>query len=228
MAVNFDEYGGDGISLHDNPITTPPLDIARQGRQAILDWYAANRKKLEKIKIILIGDPKAGKTSLLRRLKDDTFDEHEPQTDGVNIEDIAFGEITTFKQQKQLHSLTGHFWDFGGQEIMNATHQFFLTKRCVYLLVLDARKDAEVAKQIRQWVERIKTTGGDSSIIIVANQIDVNPGFGFENEYELQKEFPQVKFFIKASCKNGKEIDTIKQRLEELIPQAELFATDID
>ncbi|NOQ25654.1 MAG: GTP-binding protein [Bacteroidales bacterium] len=228
MEINLDKYGGEGLCLYDNPIESPPMEILKQGRQSVLDWFEATKQKLDEIKVILIGEPKAGKTSLLRRLKLDTFDKDEVQTDGVNIEDIEFGECDTFQEQKSLHKLTGHFWDFGGQEIMNATHQFFLTKRSVYILVLDARKDANVSIQIRQWVKRIKATGGNSSIIIVANQIDVNSGFGFENEYELQKEFPQIKYFIKASCSTKKNIDLLKEKLEEFIPKAELFDTDID
>jgi small GTP-binding protein len=189
MEISIEEYGR-GLCLSDNPIQSPPIEIIKQGRQSVLDWFSARKTKLNEIKIILIGDPKAGKTSLLRRLKDNTFDKNEAQTDGVNIEDIKFGESKIFKKQKALHELTGHFWDFGGQEIMNATHQFFLTSRTVYILVLDARKDANVSAQITQWVKRIKATGGSSPIIIVANQIDINTGFGFDNKYELQKQFP--------------------------------------
>ncbi len=228
MKINLEQYGTKGLVLYGNPIESPPLEILKQGRQSALDWYKATKRRLDEIKIILIGDPKAGKTSILRRLKSDAFDENEVQTDGINIEDIRFGNCKTFKKQKVLHKLTGHFWDFGGQEIMNATHQFFLTNRSVYVLVLDARKDIKVSAQVREWVRRIKATGGNSSIIIIANQIDVNQGFGFDNEYELQKEFPQIKYFIKASCKTGANIDEIKTCLAELIPQAELFSTPID
>ena len=34
-----------------------------------------------------------------------------------------------------------NIWDFGGQEIYHATHQFFLTRRSVYVLVCDDRKE---------------------------------------------------------------------------------------
>ena len=216
------------ISLFNNPLIAPPVEIVQQGTQSILDWFEAHKEKLNEIKVILIGDPKAGKTSLLRRLKDDAFDDKEPQTDGINIEDIAFGTCLPFRKQESLHTLTAHFWDFGGQEIMNATHQFFLTNRSIYLLVLDARKDQKVAEQVRMWVKRIKTTGGNSPIIVVANQADINPGFGFSNEIDLQKEFPQIKCFLKVSCLTGDGIEEIKQKLEELIPTAELFNTEID
>lgn len=222
------QHGWGAIMIGQNPVIIPPVEIVKQGSQSVIDWFNAIKKDLKEIKIILIGDPKSGKTSLLRRLKENRFIENEVQTDGVNIERLEFGKCKTFEKQTSLHKLTGHFWDFGGQEIMHATHQFFLTKRSVYILVLDARKDNNVVTQIKQWVKRIKATGGNSEIIVVANQSDINAGFGFENEYELQKEFPQIKYFIKISCKNNENIDLLKEKLEDLIPKAELFNTEID
>lgn len=227
-SVSSKGYEVGEFDLSGNMIDSPPIEIIWQGIKSVENWYEATKVNLKEIKIILIGDPKAGKTSLLRRLKNDSFDKDEVQTDGVNIEDISFGECHTFKNQKSLHNLTGHFWDFGGQEIMNATHQFFLTKRSIYVLVIDARKDQNNSEQIRHWVKKVKTTSGNSSILIIANQIDVNPGFGFENEYELKKEFPEIKYFIKASCKTNENIEIVKNCLDELIPKAELFNTKID
>jgi small GTP-binding protein len=228
MKIIIGDSSFDGINLDQNPIESPPIEIIEQGKQSVLAWFEATKKKLNEIKIILLGEPKAGKTSLLRRLKDGSFNENEVQTDGINIEHVHFKDCETFTEQKKLHGITAHFWDFGGQEIMNATHQFFLTNRSVYVLVLDARRDKNVATQIRQWVKRVKVTSGKSPIIIVANQFDVNPGFGFPNQVELQQEFPEIKYFIEASCSSGLNIDLIKQKLEELIPQAELFNTSID
>jgi|GEM_PF-542014 len=228
LNVVVDSEKNDGLLLIDNSIESPPLEIVKQGNQSALDWFAATKKSLNEIKIILIGDPKAGKTSLLRCLKGDEFDPNEVQTDGINIEDIHFRDCYTFNNQKALHGILGHFWDFGGQEIMNATHQFFLTNRSVYLLILDARKDANVSSQIRYWAKRVKATSGKSPIIVIANQIDVNTAFGFTNEVEIQEEFPEIKYFIKTSCRNGEGIDSIRQILEELIPNAELFKTSID
>jgi small GTP-binding protein len=226
--VNMDEQEFSGIRLNNNPIEVPPLEIYHQGIQSVLDWFEAEKKKLNEIKIIFIGEPKAGKTSLLKILKYNEFNENEVQTDGVNIEDIIFGECDTFEKQVSLHDITGHIWDFGGQEIMNATHQFFLTKRSIYVLVLDARLDKNNTTQIRDWVKRIRATGGESPIIVVANQIDVNSSFGFVNERELQEEFPQIKYFIKVSCKTDINIDILKEKLAELIPTAELFHIEID
>jgi small GTP-binding protein len=218
----------EGLNLYKNPLVSPPIEVLQGEKSFIIEWYNAVKGKLNEIKIILIGDPKAGKTSLLRRLKDDQFDDNEVQTDGVNIEDIEFGIAETFLDQDLIHDLTGHFWDFGGQEIMNNTHQFFLTNRSIYMLVLDARNDNNVSDQIRRWLMRIKATSGNSPIIVIANQIDVNSGFGFENEYELQQEFPQIRTFIKVSCKSSENISLLKNQLQYTINRAELIETKID
>ncbi|MDW3193809.1 MAG: COR domain-containing protein [Cytophagales bacterium] len=226
--LDVNSFDGHYISIQDNPISTPSPEIVNQGRKAILEWFEANKAKLNEVKLILIGDPKAGKTSLLRRLKDGSFDENEPQTDGINIEDIEFGTCPSFPDESALKDITGHFWDFGGQEIMNSTHQFFLTNRSVYILVLDARKDKQVSNQVRNWVQRIRATGGNSPIIVIANQIDINKGFGFENEANLREEFPQIKGFLKVSCLDGENIEKLVMLLEEWIPKAEMFETEID
>ena len=184
--------------------------------------------RLNEIKIILIGDAKTGKTSLLRRLKDNTFDPKEAPTDGINIEVIPFGKCQTFKEQKAIHDITGHFWDFGGQEMMQATHQFFLTKRSIYVLVLHANNDANNATQIRHWIKQIRELGGESPIIVLANQLDMNPNFDFVNKRELQEEFPCIKSFINVSCKEGTNIDLFKYELADIISTSEMLKTEVD
>lgn len=119
-----------------NKITNPPQEKINQGKNAIIEWYNAKKIKFNEIKIILVGAPESGKTSLLKRLKHDEFNIEEKQTDGVNIVDINFGEEKTFEDQINIHDIKARFWDFGGQEILHSTHRLFLSSRAVYLLIL--------------------------------------------------------------------------------------------
>ena len=57
-----------------------------------------------------------------------------------------------------------NIWDFGGQEIMHSTHQFFLTKRSLYLLVLNGRQGHEDA-DAEYWLSLIESFGEDSAVI---------------------------------------------------------------
>ena len=121
------ETSGSGVLLKNCPLSSPPVEIVQQGNEAIAAWFAAEKKELNEIKVLLVGEAKAGKTSLLRRLKYDAFNLEEVQTDGIIIEEFDFENLPTFKQQKKLHGTKAYFWDFGGQEIMSSTHQFFMT-----------------------------------------------------------------------------------------------------
>jgi len=215
------------IYLFDNPIENVPIEIIKQGKAAIKAWFLANKKKLNEIKVLLVGDAEAGKTSICKRLKDNSFDKHEKQTDGIKIEKLVFADLPTFAQQTRLHGLSAYMWDFGGQEIMTSTHRFFLTNRSIYILVLEARNDKSTETQIRKWLENITTQGGNSPVIIAVNKIDVNPAFDIDL-YNLRKEFPQIAGYVRISCEKDENLHQLKQLLETAIPQAELFNTEID
>ena len=59
-----------------------------------------------------------------------------------------------------------NIWDFGGQEIYHSTHQFFLTKRSVYALVTDERKEDT---DFEYWLEVVNLLSGGSPLVIVQN-----------------------------------------------------------
>ena len=67
-----------------------------------------------------------------------------------------------------------NIWDFGGQEIMHATHQFFLTQRSLYLLVLNGREGGEDA-DADYWLRLIDSFGAESPVIVVLNKIKAHP-----------------------------------------------------
>jgi len=228
MDIQNKKFGNEGfITFYNNPIENIPLEIISQGKAAIKAWFLANKKKLNEIKVLLVGDAEAGKTSICKRLKDNTFDKHEKQTDGIKIEKLVFADLPTFAQQTRLHGLSAYVWDFGGQEIMTSTHRFFLTNRSIYILVLEARNDKSTETQIRKWLENITSHGGNSPVIIAVNKIDVNPAFDIDL-YNLRKEFPQIVGYVRISCEKDENLHQLKKLLETAIPQAELFNTEID
>ena len=108
---------------------------SEEGVQAYLRSLEGDQRTLNEVKVLFVGDGSAGKTSLLKCLIGRAFDDDEAKTDGINIEQ---GLLRYADQEVRLN-----LWDFGGQEIMHATHQFFLSKRSLYVLVLDGRKEED-------------------------------------------------------------------------------------
>ncbi len=60
-----------------------------------------------------------------------------------------------------------NIWDFGGQEIYHATHQFFLTKRSLYTLVIDTRKEDT---DFYYWLNIVELLSDNSPLLIIKNE----------------------------------------------------------
>ena len=90
----------------------------------------SNRRELREVKVLFLGRGSVGKTSLIKRLLFASFNRDEDTTHGIRIHSCQLPLIPAGKR-KAIGEVTAHIWDFGGQEIMHATHQFFLSRRSV-------------------------------------------------------------------------------------------------
>jgi small GTP-binding protein len=180
----------DGLHLTGNPFEIPPLEVVKKGRAKVATYFQSfrgSKRSIDEVKVMLIGDGGSGKTSLVNRLLGRNYDPNEKQTHGINIDDYA----VSFANRR----LTVHVWDFGGQEIMHATHQFFLSKRSVYVLVLDGRRE----EKTEYWLKHVEAFGGDSPVIIVINKIDENRSFDVNRRF-LTEKYRNIRGIQRVSC----------------------------
>lgn len=70
------------------------------------------------------------------------------------------------------HTFRLNTWDFGGQQIYHATHQFFLTRRSLYVLVDDTRSDHRSIHDegFKFWLEVVETLSEGSPLLIFQNE----------------------------------------------------------
>ena len=202
-------HGNKALGLPDEVLGPTWAQVATgRGRPAnpadILDYYFRARAgggPLNEAKLILLGHGAVGKTSLVKRLVEDRFDRKEKKTEGIRITQwpvkLAGGDDVRL-----------NVWDFGGQEIMHATHQFFLTHRSLYLVVLNGRGGHEDA-DAEYWLRLVDSFGGDSPVLVVLNKIkeqafDLNRG-------GLRERFPRIRGFLETDCADGTGIDALRE-----------------
>jgi internalin A len=201
------------LTLDDNPLTSPPMEIAEKGIDAIRQYFAwieQGDQPLNEVKIILVGEGAAGKTSLVKKLLGEAFDKDEDTTHGISIRG--------WQPNNGSKQIKVNIWDFGGQEIMHATHQFFLSRRSLYVLVLDGRKD----ERPEYWLRHIESFGGDSPVLIVLNKHDANPSFDLNRPFLLQK-YPVIKGFHRTSCKTSQGIERFRGVLLDQLAKVEMI-----
>jgi internalin A len=177
----------------------PPLEILAYLAKA------ADSRPLNEAKLILVGHGEVGKTSLVKTLTTGKFKKGEKTTEGIKISDW---ECQLDKKSKA----TVHIWDFGGQEMMHATHQFFLTQRSLYLLVLN-RRQGRADREADYWFRLIRAFGGkDAPVIVVLNKQKAEP-FDVNREGWLEKYKGNIKGFVLTDCEDKKSITQLKREI---------------
>jgi len=202
------------LDLRDNPLPIPPEILSKTKEpQIILDYYFSLSKKcLNEVKILVVGQGSVGKTSIIQRLTSNSFNSNENKTEGISIKQwIVKNKLET---QNQSPNIRLNLWDFGGQEIMHATHQFFLTKRSLYLLVLDSRLTQE-ENRVEYWLKIIQSFGGESPVLIVGNKIDEHP-LDIDRT-GLQMKYSNIVGVLESSAATGAGIEELKTTITELV-----------
>jgi internalin A len=189
-------------------LSSPPPEIVKQGTQAIFTYL---RERLEDSqqqwvsKLLVVGEGGVGKTSLLRALRGEEFDTQESTTHGIEIKSLELTHPTEANVTMQLNT-----WDFAGQQINHATHQFFLTNRSLFLLVWNARLGFEQGK-LYYWLDTIKALAPESPILLVATHID-------ERDAdlplaELRRKYPQIIEHCEISSKISQGVEELRQAI---------------
>lgn len=211
-----DRYNWAGLRLQDNPlrIAIPPEILEKTYRPTeIINYYfnALTAKPLHEAKMLVVGQSGVGKTSLVNRLLYHTYHHYELQTEGIAI---TRWSVTT-PNQETIHL---NVWDFGGQTTMPATHQFFLTKRSLYVLVLDAQQ-GPLENRVEYWLKLIHNVGGDSPILVVINKNEeLQLAF---NRKGLSSKYPSIKAFFDISCKENQGLDLLNHQIAEWVDKLE-------
>ena len=97
-----------------NPLERPPLEVAVKGIEAIREYFrqleAEGTDQLFEAKLLIVGEPGAGKTSLANKILNPNYQlrEDEASTRGIDVLtwDFKMTDDRTFRV---------NLWDFGGR-----------------------------------------------------------------------------------------------------------------
>lgn len=155
----------------------PPEDIVRKGLGEIVRYLETvtyfGAVESWKLKVVLVGAVKAGKTSLVRgmihgepRLCDET-----DRTKGVDV------HVDDPCKPIPGEDLELVFWDFAGHSNYYHCHHLFLSAHALHLLVVDLKRFSETPGAHRGdlvdvWLDALQRKVPGSSVLVVATQID--------------------------------------------------------
>ncbi|XP_052864950.1 leucine-rich repeat serine/threonine-protein kinase 1 [Anopheles cruzii] len=197
-----------------------------------------------RMKLMVVGVQGIGKTSLLEQLRCEGPSRGKKPVDhwakrmghrhinqktsrGINMSTVGV-DIGDWVCEKKVRGVSNHgpvvfrTWDFGGQREYYATHQYFLSKRSLYLVlwrIIDGRRGLA---EVLQWLGNIQARAANSPVLIVGTHYDaVGETLPAAKAEELQQiirdrfiavsdaekiGLPRVLDSIEVSCRTGHNI----------------------
>ena len=164
-----------------------------------------------KYKIMVLGESKVGKTSLIRKYTKNQFGGVYLTTVGMDFQDKII-DIENTKVRLQI-------WDTAGQErFRNVTKSYFQSSHG-FVLVYDIT-DETTFEKTNFWMDQIKLNGPkNAKLILVGNKCDLsNERKVSIEEGEKRAKDNNIKFF-ESSAKDGTNVNEMFLELGKLIYQ---------
>nr|WP_068887322.1 leucine-rich repeat domain-containing protein [Pedobacter panaciterrae] len=152
------------INVAKNKGIQPPLDIIAQGKRGVLAHFEQSKAELQinltpfvnhDVKLILVGNSNAGKSTFVNWLLNDEF--------SADLETTHWLEIREWDTNYGTKKFKLKIFDFGGQEYYHDTHHLFFTTQTAYVLLWD--KEGENFNEILIDQKR----DGESKKVLVQN-----------------------------------------------------------
>lgn len=185
--------------------------VVMAGSRAMLAYLQAETLVgMAEARVVFLGEGGAGKTSIIRRLHGEDIRFDEPATPRVEIR----------QQQETVNDeeVRVHYWDFGGQVIMHATHQFFLREKTVYIIVLDVRR----CDSLEYWLDHVRFFAAEAPTIIVLNKVDQLPlELSIQAPFDINRIHVKYPFVTETvfplSCETSVGLPPFQKALQKLI-----------
>ncbi len=206
-------WEGPGIYVKSCPLTYPCPEVVTQGPEAVLNFFREieeqGEDRLYEAKLLILGEGGVGKTSLVRRLyqPDCELPSEDQTTRGIDIHCHEF-------RGSGGQPFRVNVWDFGGQQIYHATHQFFLTKSSLYVLVDNTRTDHRSIHDegFKYWLEVVETLSECSPVLIFQNEVG-----GRSKQIDIagiKGRFPNVQETFRGNLEHPAAADGLRQAVE--------------
>ena len=185
--------------------------------RAHLAELEAGAEQISEAKLIILGNGRAGKTQIARRLAGQPFQPQWDSTHGIRITQV------TLPAQDSVPDTRLKVWDFGGQEIYHGTHALFARTRAIFLLVWSRETELPEAEPdqhgmefrnhpLRYWHAYAKDAGHQGNPLIIAqtrfDQDGIIPP-------PLDRDQLASSTFVQVSTADPPRINTLRGALQD-------------
>ncbi|KJE94346.1 hypothetical protein CAOG_005004 [Capsaspora owczarzaki ATCC 30864] len=202
------------LNLAENRIGYVEETVLRHSIHPTLQLHIADQRRsgsvrCHEVRVVVLGDPSVGKTSLVRGIADGYVQQAfsnifsiANSTDGIDISTVILRETVFLREpvvlRAKVESMILIIWDFAGQEVYLVSHQFFLRERTVYLVLFDVREDLSLHSRLAFWLRSLHACVPNADIILVGTHID-DPSYTSERQQEQKQNLDNLLSTLQES-----------------------------
>ncbi|TFK05020.1 Protein Wnt-8b [Platysternon megacephalum] len=168
---------------------------------------------LRELKVCLLGDTGVGKSSIVWRFVEDSFDPNINPTIGASF------MTKTVQYQNELHKFL--IWDTAGQERFRALAPMYYRGSAAAIIVYDITKE-ETFSTLKNWVKELRQHGPPNIVVAIAgNKCDLN-----DVREVMEKDAKDYAdsihaIFVETSAKNAININELFIEISRRIPSTD-------
>ncbi len=171
-----------------------------------------------KFRVVLLGDARVGKTSVLRRFTENVFDEEYKQTIGTTF---ASKDVSVTSEDEETRNVRLVIWDMAGQETYRELRRQFMKGAAGAVVVYDVTRP-ETFMAMNNWFESFRETCPDAEVVLAANKTDleeermvpIEPGHMLRNWFQAP--------YYETSAKTGTAVADVFREIATLILEKKL------
>lgn len=176
---------------------------------------------MKDVRILLVGDPQVGKTSLILSLVSEEFPEEVP----------ARAEEITIPADVTPEKVPTHIVDFSDLDQSEDMLIDEIVKANVVCVVYDVTSEGSLERITSYWLPLIRQTGEEDSskpVIIVGNKSDLMDGSTMDTVLPIMNDYTEVETCVECSAKDLKNISEMFYYAQKAVlhPTAPLFSAE--
>jgi small GTP-binding protein len=200
---------GDKIKIEDHSLRLEPSSIPGMDGDESLSEEGPQLEEPDEMgmvkKLVLLGDPSVGKTSLTRRFVENTFDEAYLSTIGSNVNKKT---VTLYNDNGGSNDVKLMIWDIAGDKACDSLKRAYYRGAHGAIIVCDITME-ETFKSLPHWIESLRDNVGEVPTIILGNKSDLEE-FRTVDLGELQEiaEEYGISAFL-TSARTGENVEMV-------------------
>ncbi|XP_053128852.1 leucine-rich repeat serine/threonine-protein kinase 1 isoform X2 [Hemicordylus capensis] len=185
------------LDIEELNIVNLPAEIRKEGPKTILAYLRAQLRKAEKcnlMKMIVVGPPRQGKSTLIEAMQTGRASLSMPDNTTIQTTKWELQAQAGFKSK--VDSVEFNVWDIGGPASMSTVNQCFFTDKALYVVVWNLALGEEAVANLQFWLLNIEAKAPNSVVLVVGTHLDL-----IETKFRVER-IATLRAYVLAVCRS--------------------------